>query len=54
MSIRCKILMQQEDEWYVATDLDSGIASQGKTSDESINNLREALSLYYEDNKLKF
>lgn len=54
MSIRCTIFIQQEDEWYVATDIASGVASQGKTSDESINNLREALSLYYEDNKLKF
>lgn len=52
MSIRCKILIQQEDEWYVATDLESGIASQGKTADESIKNLKEALSLYYEDKKL--
>ena len=51
MSIRCTIFIQQEDEWYVATDIASGVASQGKTIDESIQNLKEALSLYYEDNK---
>ena len=50
MSIRCTIAIQQEENWYVATDIQSGVASQGKTMDESIQNLKEALSLYYEDN----
>lgn len=50
MSIKCTIFIQQEDNWYVATDIESGVASQGKTIDESIANLKEALSLYYEDN----
>lgn len=51
MSIKCTIVIQQEDNWYVATDVSSGVASQGKTIDESIENLKEALSLYYEDNE---
>lgn len=50
MSIKCTVIIQKEDNWYVATDVDSGVASQGKTIDESIENLREALSLFYEDN----
>lgn len=51
MSIKCTIIIQKEDNWYVATDVSSGVASQGKTIDESIENLKEALSLYYEDNE---
>ena len=50
MSIICTIIIQQEDNWYVATDVVSGVASQGKTMDESLFNLKEALELYYEDN----
>lgn len=50
MSIKCTVIIQQEENWYVATDIRSGVASQGKTIDESIANLQEALSLYYEDN----
>lgn len=51
MSIKCTIIIQQEENWYVATDVISGVASQGKSIDESLQNLKEALSLYYEDNK---
>ena len=50
MSIKCTIFIQQEENWYVATDVVSGVASQGKSIDESIANLKEALALYYEDN----
>ena len=50
MSIKCTVIIQKEESWYVATDIESGVASQGKTIDESLENLREALSLYYEDN----
>ncbi len=50
MSLKCTIVIQKEEEWYVATDILSGVASQGKSIDESIENLKEALSLYYEDN----
>lgn len=51
MSIKCTIIIQQEENWYVATDVVSGVASQGKTIDESLSNLKEAISLYYEDNQ---
>jgi len=51
MPIKCTIFIQQEENWYVATDVVSGVASQGKSLDESIQNLKEALSLYYETNK---
>ena len=51
MSIKCTVIIQKEENWYVATDVVSGVASQGKNIDEATENLREALLLYYEDNK---
>ena len=50
MSIKSTIVIQKEDDWYVATSIESGVASQGKSIDEAIANLKEALTLYYEDN----
>lgn len=50
MSIKCTVIITQEENRYVAADVTSGVASQGKTIDESLENLKEALSLYYEDN----
>jgi predicted RNase H-like HicB family nuclease len=49
MNFRGTIIIKQEEEWFVATCLENNIASQGKTIDESIVNLKEAISLYYED-----
>jgi predicted RNase H-like HicB family nuclease len=40
------------DNWFVARCLENSVASQGKTMDEAIDNLREALTLYYEDETL--
>ena len=38
----CPVILTEEEEWIVATDVTTGIASQGK-------NNKEALELYYED-----
>jgi predicted RNase H-like HicB family nuclease len=38
----------QEGEWYVAQCLEVDVASQGKTEDEALSNLKEALELYFE------
>lgn len=46
------VSIQKENDWFVAKCLENSIASQGKTMDESMDNLREALSLYYEDETL--
>ncbi|UWG99243.1 type II toxin-antitoxin system HicB family antitoxin [Dehalobacter sp. DCM] len=42
-------IVQQDDNWYVAKCLENNVASQGKTVEEAIANLKEALELYYED-----
>jgi predicted RNase H-like HicB family nuclease len=49
MSFRGTIIIKREEEWFVATCLENNIASQGKTIDEAILNLKEAIALYYED-----
>jgi predicted RNase H-like HicB family nuclease len=49
MSRPFTVAIQQEDNWYVAKCLENNVASQGKTMDEAIDNLREALTLYFED-----
>lgn len=38
----------QEDEWFIAQCLEVDVSSQGKSEEEAINNLREALELYFE------
>jgi len=44
----------KEDDWYVAKCAENNIASQGKTIEEAISNLKEAIELYYEDNEPEF
>ena len=46
MSIKYNVMMQKEEEWYVAKCLDNNVASQGKTIEEALKNLKEALELY--------
>jgi len=41
--------MQKEDDWYIAKYIENGVASQGKTIDCAISNLKEAMHLYYEN-----
>lgn len=45
----CSIILTKEENFVVATDSTTGIASQGKTEEEAIFNIKEALELYYED-----
>ncbi|MCL2844605.1 MAG: type II toxin-antitoxin system HicB family antitoxin [Chitinivibrionia bacterium] len=39
----------REDDWFVAMCVENNITSQGRTMDLAIENLKEALALYYED-----
>ena len=39
----------KEDQWYVAKALEVEVTSQGKTEKEGLENLKEALELYFED-----
>ena len=51
MSINVTVIVQKEDIWYVAKCLENNVASQGKTVEQALANLREAIELYYEDEK---
>ena len=52
MSIKYNVMIQKEEEWYVAKCLDNNVASQGKTIEEALKNLREALELYLQNEEI--
>ena len=52
MSYHSTVYVMKEENWFVATSIETGVASQGKTLEESLENLKEALELYYEDNNV--
>ena len=49
MNVKYNVVIQKEEEWYVAKCLDNSVASQGKTIEEALNNLKEAIELYNEN-----
>ncbi len=51
MSYKTNVLVTKEDNWYVASSIETNVVSQGKTIEEAIANLKEALELYFEDSK---
>jgi len=50
--MRFNVIVQKDDSWYVAKCIDNSVASQGKSVEEALSNLKEALELYYEDTPL--
>lgn len=49
MSLKYNVIIEKEENWYVAKCIDNNIASQGKTVEEALNNLKEAIELYLEN-----
>jgi len=49
MLFRGTAIIQREGGWFVATCLENSVASQGRSIDEAVANLKEALALYFED-----
>lgn len=49
MLMRLTAAVTHEPPWYVARCLEVEVTSQGKTVDEALANLKEALELYFED-----
>jgi len=49
VSFKVTVVIQKDDDWYVAKCIENSVASQGKTVEEAMINLKEALELYYED-----
>ena len=52
MSRLFTVAITRDDEWYVAKCVENSVASQGRTIDEAMDHLREAVALYYEDETL--
>lgn len=46
-------LVWKEDKIFVAKCVEVEVASQGSSQSEALANLREALELYFEDDKLR-
>lgn len=51
VSIKYNVMIQREENWYVAKCIDNSVASQGKTIEEAMENLKEALELYTQNEK---
>ena len=49
MSLKYNVIIEQEENWYVAKCIDNYVASQGKTIEEALKNLKEAIELYLEN-----
>ena len=49
MSIKYNVIIQKENEWYKNKCIDNNVASQGKSIEEALANLKEAVELYYQD-----
>jgi len=50
MTHKLTIVINKEKGGYVATSVDLGVVSQGKTIEEAKDNLKEAVELYLENN----
>jgi len=46
-------VVNKEGKWYVATSPELGITSQGRNFESALENLREAIELYLEDEDAK-
>ena len=49
MRVSFNVAVLHEPPWYVAKCLDNSVASQGYSVEEALTNLKEALTLFYED-----
>jgi len=47
--LRVKVVVWREEGMYVAREIATGVTSQGRTVEEALENLREALELYLEE-----
>src|SRR5262245_4040690 len=52
MTVQLTAAVTHEGNWYVARCLQVEVTSQGETVEQALDNLREALELYFEDEPL--
>ncbi|UTF55841.1 type II toxin-antitoxin system HicB family antitoxin [Natronosalvus rutilus] len=41
-----EIRLWQEDDWWVAKDVDTGVTTQGESREEALDNLDDAVAVY--------
>jgi len=46
MGAGARIILTREDDWWVATDDETGVTSQGSSRAEALENLDEAVAVY--------
>ena len=49
MGVRLTAAVTREDRWLVARCLEVEVTSQGRSIEDALSNLKEALELYFED-----
>ena len=50
MSImKLNVVIWKEEDWYVITEVFTGVTTQGKSIEEAIENIKEAVELYLEE-----
>jgi len=49
LAMQLTAAITHEGDWFVARCLEVEVTSQGKSIDEALENLKEALELYFED-----
>lgn len=49
MKIKYNVIVQKEENWFVAKCIENSVASQGKSINEALKNLKEALELYNQE-----
>jgi len=47
--LRIRVLVWREEDMFVAREVVTGVTSQGRSVEEALENLREALELYLEE-----
>jgi len=52
-SLEFSSVVNKEGKWYVATSPELGITSQGRSVELALENLKEAVELYLEDDEAK-
>ena len=49
MAIVFNAVVTREESWYAAKCPENSVTSQGKSIEDALDSLKEALALYYED-----
>ena len=47
--MRLNVIIWKEEDMYVVMDFATGVTTQGKTIEEAIENIKEAVELYLEE-----